>query len=557
MLSVSNLDSNMEMRNIFKLLSFAGLLSLLFACDYERINTNPYEMTEEEGKMDGIALGASVTLMERSVFPVGTQANQTDYINAYQTAYHLSVDGWSGYFGQDNTWYSGNNPLTYYLQDSWNASTYKESYTNLLPSWKKIKEQSEKNNTPEVFALAQILKISAWHKTLEAFGPIPYSHAGEMALVIPFDSEEEVYKAMFADLEAAIAELEPLAESNAKVMANYDIVYGGDTQKWVKYANSLMLRLAMRLKYCAPALSKEWAGKAYAKGLAGLISNVNEEAQVSKGAGYIFVNNINHCARSYGETAMCTSMFAYLNGYEDPRLSKYFTPAQTVESTGNIPTWAIDGYDGNKYAPVPPGTASGAKTFAGRSIPNFTTDTPTYWLRASEVYFLLAEAALEWSEFGSAAEWYRKGIETSFEENGIASSAVDSYINSGNTPQSVSVNVGYTVRYSASAPTDATVQFSNSSKEIALEKIMIQKWIALYPNGMEAWTEWRKTGYPKLNPVHVNNSPDGATKTSGIRRMTYPNSFSLSEQDAANYQEALQKLGGADKPTTKLWWDCK
>lgn len=544
------------MKNINKILSGLGVILMLASCDYQRINTNPYEMTEEQGKMDGIALGASITLMQRCVFPVGTQANQTDYINAYQTSYHLSVDGWSGYFGQDNNWYSGNNHLTYYLQDKWNTDTYKNSYTNLLPSWKKIKTQSEKNNTPEVFALAQIIKISAWHKTLEAFGPIPYSHAGEMQLVIPFDSEEEVYKAMFADLKSAIEVLEPMAESGARIMANYDIVYGGDTQKWVKYANSLMLRLAMRLKYCAPDLAKQWASYAYGNDITRLMNIKDDEAQVSKGAGYVFVNNINHCARSYAETAMCTSMFAYMNGYKDPRMSKYFTEAQQIESTKQIPAWAIDGYDGKKYAPVPPGTASGAKTFEGRSMPNFTADTPTYWMRTSEVYFLLAEAALEWSEFGSAADWYRKGIEMSFEENGLAASAAASYINNENKPQAVSVNVGY-VRYSASAPTQATVQFDNSSKEASLEKIMIQKWIALYPNGMEAWTEWRKTGYPKLNPVHVNNSPDGATKETGIRRMVYPKSFSQSAEDAENYQEALNKLGGADKPVTKLWWDCK
>lgn len=61
----------------------------------------------------------------------------------------------------------------------------------------------------------------------------------------------------------------------------------------------------------------------------------------------------------------------------------------------------------------------------------------------------------------------------------------------------------------------------------------------------------------KLNPVHVNNSPDGATKETGIRRMVYPKSFSQSAEDAENYQEALNKLGGADKSVTKLWWDCK
>ena len=108
------------------------------------------------------------------------------------------------FFGQNNNWYSGSNNTTYYLQDSWVAATYTNSYTTLLSSWKKIKQESEKNETPEIFALAQILKISAWHKTLESFGPIPYTHAGEPALVIPFDSEQVAFNAMFTDLTAAI-----------------------------------------------------------------------------------------------------------------------------------------------------------------------------------------------------------------------------------------------------------------------------------------------------------------------------------------------------------------
>lgn len=105
------------------------------------------------------------------VITVGTQADDTEAINQYQVAYNLSADSWSGFFGQNNNWYSGSNNTTYYLQDNWVAATYTNSYTTLLSSWKKIKQESEKNETPEIFALAQILKISAWHKTLESFGP--------------------------------------------------------------------------------------------------------------------------------------------------------------------------------------------------------------------------------------------------------------------------------------------------------------------------------------------------------------------------------------------------
>lgn len=79
----------MKKINQYKLLAGICLLSFLTACDYERINTNPFEMTEEEGLMDGFAVGGLVTAMEQTVFPVGTQADDTDIINQYQTDYHL------------------------------------------------------------------------------------------------------------------------------------------------------------------------------------------------------------------------------------------------------------------------------------------------------------------------------------------------------------------------------------------------------------------------------------------------------------------------------------
>ncbi len=87
---------------------------------------------------------------------------------------------------------------------------------------------------------------------------------------------------------------------------------------------------------------------------------------------------------------------------------------------------------------------------------------------------------------------------------------------------------------------------------------MIQKWIALYPNGHEAWTEWRRTGYPKLNQVQTNRG-QGVTREGGIRRMVYPVSFYQSAEDRANYEEALKLLGGLDKDkaTTQLWWIVK
>lgn len=532
----------MKKINQYKIL--IGALLLFPSCDFEETNTNPFEITDEMKKMDGIAMGTPILTMEQSVFPVGTQANSTDIINQYQSAYLLAADGWSGYFGEDNNWEKGMNNLTYYLHDDWTSNTYEESYTNFLSPWKKVKVESEKSGAPEVFALAQILKISGWHKTLETFGPIPYLHAGEATLVIPFDSEETVYNAMFEDLQSAIEVLTPLGEQGATVVANYDAVYAGSAEKWIKYANSLMLRLAMRLRFVDEEKSKQWVKKALENKF-GVMTMKEDEAQMSSGAGYKYVNNIAYCATSYGEVRMCTSMFAYLNGYQDPRLSKYFLPSSSVD--------ALDGFDGKKYAPVPPGTADAADTYEDYSLPNMTSDTPTYWMRASEVYFLRAEAALYWPEFGDASALYKQGIEMSFEENGLSASLVDDYLATQSEPVEVEI-----AGYSASQPTDITTAFEGGDEE-KLEKIMIQKWIALYPNGQEAWTEWRRTGYPKLNPVKVNNGvSQGITDRTGIRRMMYPISFRQSESDRKNYESAVKMLKDqSDEAISRLWWDCR
>ena len=110
----------------------------------------------------------------------------------------------------------------------------------------------------------------------------------------------------------------------------------------------------------------------------------------------------------------------------------------------------------------------------------------------------------------------KQGIEMSFQENGI-SSAVDAYMNSGKTP--IKHEVGGSYSCSFAAPCATTVKFEGNTEQ-KLEKIMIQKWIALFPNGQEAWTEWRRTGYPKLNPVMANRgSSQGVTTEGGIRRM--------------------------------------
>lgn len=525
-------------------------LSLFTACDFQKVNTNEFELLPEEGLMDGISIGGPITAMQKCVFPVGTQADGTSVANRYQTAYNLAADCWSGYFGQNNNW-GGPNNLNYFLKDGWVASSYTESYSTIVPLWQDLKGKTE-TQFPEVFALAQILKISAWHKATDMFGPIPYKEAGKGLITVPYDSQEEVYKAMFKELSDAIEVLTKYADNgNSKLLPNADAVYAGDVHKWVVYANSLMLRLAMRVYYADAALSKKYALQAVNHSY-GVMKTKDDEAKMERGASLEFKNNLDVLINQYNECRMGSSMLAYLGGYQDPRLPKYFNTS-TVSQAVTVGTYG-------KYSGVPTGhDVSSNDAFKDSSRPAITSTTPTYWMRASEVYFLLAEAALHgFAVSGTAESLYEKGIEMSFEENGIASSEVADYMSSGLKPSAYSfhlTNPG--VNVDVPAVTEATTAWSGTDEE-KLEKIMIQKWIALYPNGQEAWTEYRRTGYPKLHSAISNYSNGEVDSEVGIRRMRFPTNKSTSAEDIANLESARKLLrGGLDKAGTRLWWDNK
>ena len=525
-------------------------LSLFTACDFQKVNTNEFELLPEEGLMDGISIGGPITAMQKCVFPVGTQADGTSVANRYQTAYNLAADCWSGYFGQNNNW-GGPNNLNYFLKDGWVASSYTESYSTVVPLWQDLKGKTE-TQFPEVFALAQILKISAWHKATDMFGPIPYKEAGKGLITVPYDSQEEVYKAMFKELSDAIEVLTKYADNgNSKLLPNADAVYAGDVHKWVVYANSLMLRLAMRVYYADAALSKKYALQAVNHSY-GVMKTKDDEAKMERGASLEFKNNLDVLINQYNECRMGSSMLAYLGGYQDPRLPKYFNTS-TVSQAVTVGTYG-------KYSGVPTGhDVSSNDAFKDSSRPAITSTTPTYWMRASEVYFLLAEAALHGFAVGGTAEsLYEKGIEMSFEENGIASSEVADYMSSGLKPSAYSFHLtNPSVNVDVPAVTEATTAWSGTDEE-KLEKIMIQKWIALYPNGQEAWTEYRRTGYPKLHSVVTNYSNGEIDSEIGIRRMRFPTNKSTSAEDIANLESARKLLrGGLDKAGTRLWWDNK
>jgi hypothetical protein len=234
-------------------------------------------------------------------------------------------------------------------------------------------------------------------------------------------------------------------------------------------------------------------------------------------------------------------IISYMNGYKDPRREKYFTES-SFSSGGYV------GMRGGIVVAAKDPLIPCSKIVVGVA-------TPMLWMNASEVAFLKAEGALRGWNMGEQAEaLYNKGIELSFEQNGVP--GVANYIaDATNTPGSYTYPLGNT-NYDFSAKSAITIKWNGSDTfEKNLERIITQKWIAIFPLGNEAWAEFRRTGYPKLAPVVENRSGGGVPNGTYVKRLTF--SSTEYNENRENVYDAIGLLNGPDSQGTKLWWDKK
>ncbi|MBR5019848.1 MAG: SusD/RagB family nutrient-binding outer membrane lipoprotein, partial [Bacteroidales bacterium] len=150
---------------------------------------------------------------------------------------------------------------------------------------------------------------------------------------------------------------------------------------------------------------------------------------------------------------------------------------------------------------------------------------------------------------GSAKDYYEAGVKESFNQYGVG--GVNDYLASDAVPADYINPVQPS--WNIAAVNFLSPKWDDSaSNEVKLERIIDQKYLAIYPDGYEAWTDLRRTGYPRQYPVIVNASSD-LKDNEIVRRCTYPQSTISS--DPTGYQQALGFLGGPDKASTRLWWD--
>lgn len=531
-----------------KSLAGVSMLAMLacMACtrNFDDLNTNKHEATEEMMATDNLKTGAFFSQMQRNVvlFKDGTNLSSD-----YQVAQGLTSDAYSGYIAPTGTWFGGIHNGCYYFISGWIEKTFTSGFASVMPAWQAIKKAADEQKLPEVAALATVVKVQAMHRVADAYGPIPYNNYGSGTLQNTYSSLQDVYKRFFEELDNAIDVLTLYAQGNpgSTLLKNYDYIYDGNVVSWIKFANTLRLRLAMRVVYADPTLAKAEAEKSISNPF-GVIANTNERAALQHSAKLVYYHPLHEIAYSFnaGEARMSASMDAYLNGYADPRRAAYFTTAD----------------DGN-YHGVRQGIVTTNWTpYTGPKISNLNMNpgsTQIVWMTAAESYFLRAEGALRgWNMGGTAEELYKQGIAVSFVENGLQASQAATYAaNNTLTPIAFTDNSGQSGN-NAPAPSTITIAWNAADPfEANLERIITQKWIAMYPDGPEGWAEFRRTGYPKLLPVVSNNSNGTVNTAIQIRRIAYPQSEY--NNNRAGVQSGIALLGGPDGGGTKLWWDKK
>ena len=460
---------------------------------------------------------------------------------------------------------------------------------------------SQTTDNPEevnLNAIGRILKVEAFLKLTDYYGDIPYFEAGKIYnenIVKPrYDKQEDIYKAIFAQLDKALEGL----DTETAGLASFDCWCNGDRTLWKKIANQLKLRMALRIVKVNPVDAEKYAKEAIQAG-------VLEDKDILINKSY---SNELRRMMDWLDSGIGSSIVAFMNGYNDPRRPLYFTTnvrhlvKKTAEPTGEKDQNNEDIYNesdilirkGAQYIGVPVGCELGNKNGGNdnqRVYYSFLAGgyaTPQPIMFAAEGWFLRAEAKLRWTDAGqqSVKELYEKGIEVSIRNQksyrqsdaaaawtekkltapdwaAIDDAAISSYIN-----DDTSSPEGYTdpwkPEYNSDPTTSITVKWDEgASNEEKLERIITQKWIANFPLSTEAWADYRRTGYPKLFRPKQNLAPSIIDTQLGPRRLLY-NETELSS-NTVEVNNAIQLLkaessevkGDGDTGGTRLWWDRK
>lgn len=506
---------------------YAGILSLVLctffiqSCDkdFKEINTNPNAVSDptpqfifSKALYDGAANSANTqTLL------IGTMQ--------YTTSYN-DVAGFGSKYGAARL------DLT--------MGVFNNSFPNQINEIgeviKAVKDDPAKVN---LYAVARIWKAFCFSRITDLYGDIPYTQAGlgynESIYQPAYDPQKDIYTDLLKELDEAAKSLDP---ANTKTFGAADLIYGGNTTQWKKFAYSLMLRLGMRMTKVDAASAQSWVTKAIAGGVITSYADIAKMNYVGSG------QDINKNPIAF---RMLNDDYVWADGLSNTEGGKYqqvFIDSLKANNDPRLGVISVVYINGVASADESiqkgmPSNISGTKpaNFVSFSEPNQKTvlriAAPLLLFTNAESDFLLAEAALRnWYTAETASSLYEKGIRAAMQHwdlitgttGTIAAGRIDSYV------AAHALNTSGTV-------------------DQQMEQIYSQFWVGIFPDAQEVYANYRRTGYPALVP---NTYPGNATGGKIFRRLLYPTSEQTLNREAYNAAVSRQ---GADDLLTRVWWD--
>jgi hypothetical protein len=402
----------------------------------------------------------------------------------------------------------------------WNAW-----YTGALEDLSQALKQATAANRPNQIYPILILRAFDYSTMTGIWGDIPFSQAnkGDAANITPvYDTQKSIYDSLLTNLTDANAKLGGAGAG----FGGQDPIYAGDAGQWKKLANSLHARLGLNLSKVDATRAKTEVAAAIAAG--GFTSNA-DNAQINWPGDNIndnpWYDNQKDGNGTRDDARFSITFIDTLKHYADPRLVIWARPVQDP-TCGTVPQCtAVTTGD---FRGMPNGLLAGAAGAWGTKSSRlgaqvFAATQPSYIMTFAEFSFIKAEAAERGWISGSAAQFYNDGVTASMKQWGVADADIATYL------------AQTKVKYAGGAA--------------GLAQIGLQKWISLFTQGYEAWSEWRRTGFPNLTPAQNAKTADGQLP----RRVIYPQT----EQsfNNVNLQKAIGAQGGSDALNKKLWID--
>lgn len=560
----------MKTKNSISIFSFLLLIAFSFSRCGDKLNLAPWEYPVVKDENGG-GEGSHKQDVETSVLEgqlLSAMPLLLNYqIHKYQYQRANSIDVYSGYFTVSNSdfQYGGALPYTYYYPNSYMTGPLGEA-TRLFPLLYHAYyyADNEKHNLPEWKAIAKIMYAYSMHELADFFGAIPFNdyRAQKETYPLTFQSTEECYDIILTELEEAVKmlkERQPTADALKRIEGDGDVLgYSKrEWKNWVKFANSIRLRMALNMVKVDPGRAQAIAEAAVNDEIGVLQYDDDDFGLPDDGKSQHPLYGITVI---WNDSRLGASLENILKRYENPLLDKWFSvnSAAIKDKTTGVQmlpakTEIVGIRQGVQMYPN-----SGNTTGYGAFSSFKQQYMPRTYLKVTEVLFLKAEGALRgWNMKGTAQDLYEQGIRKVFEENGL-SSAYGAYI--AKTKEDVLTDINYNDYYVPKYSIDGRVTVGvawdqEDTQEIKLEKIITQKYIANFPMGAEAWTTFRRTGYPRLFPVPEDKKwsyDDSFDSELQIRRLPYNE---ITANDKANLPYIEQALGGTNAAGTRVWWD--